>query len=84
MVSDTDESALNLNEILKVELKNANVQSSSTRWDQTTVAMKKQPDDDCCFVFFFLRIVSVRSKRHCCLFAFKILRERVNTEGTSD
>ena len=45
-VSDTDESFLDLNEILKVELKNDNVQLFHTRWDETIIATKKQPDDD--------------------------------------
>ena len=52
-VSDTDESVLVLNEILKVELKNGNVWSFNTRWDETTIAMKKQPDEqivDNCFI----------------------------------
>ena len=44
-VSDTDESVLHLNEKLKVELKNDNVQSLSTRWDETVVAMQKQADE---------------------------------------
>ena len=34
-VSDTDESVSDLNEILKVQLKNDNVQSVCTRWDET-------------------------------------------------
>ena len=34
-VGDTVESVLSFNEILKVELKNDNVQSFSTRWDET-------------------------------------------------
>ena len=44
-VSDIDESVSDLNEILKVELKNDSVQSFSTRWDDTIVAIKKHPDD---------------------------------------
>ena len=44
MVSDTDEPVLDLDEILRVGLKNDNVQSFSTRWDETIFAMKKQPD----------------------------------------
>ena len=31
---------------LKVELKNDNVQLFNTRWDETTIAMKKQFDDE--------------------------------------
>ena len=41
-VLDTDD----LNEILKIELKNDNVQSFNTRWDEIIIAMKKQPDDE--------------------------------------
>ena len=43
-VSDTEESVLDLNEISEVGLKNDNVQSFNTRWDETTTAMKKQPN----------------------------------------
>ena len=32
--------------MLKVELKDDNVQSFSTRWDETMIAMKKPPDED--------------------------------------
>ena len=35
-----------MNEISKVELKNDNVQSLNTRWDETTLLMKKQPDEE--------------------------------------
>ena len=52
-VSDTDDSVLDLNEILKVELKNDNVQSFSTRWDETIIAMKKQPDEEVLHFFLF-------------------------------
>ena len=45
-VSDTDESVLNLNEILKDELKNDNAQPFSTRWCEIRIAMKKQPDEE--------------------------------------
>ena len=44
-VSDTDESFLDLNEILKDELKNDKVQSLCTRWDETILAMNKQTDE---------------------------------------
>ena len=45
-VSDTDESVFDFNEILKVELKTHNVQSIKTRWDETKIAMKRQPDEE--------------------------------------
>ena len=45
-VSDTHESVLDLHEILKVELKDDNIPSFSTGWDETIIAMKKQADDE--------------------------------------
>ena len=45
-VSGADESVLDFNEILKAEFKNDNVQSFNTRWDETIIAMKKQPDKE--------------------------------------
>ena len=58
-VSDTDESVLDLNKILKTELKNDNVQACNTRWDETIIAMKKQPDDE---ILEFCIIVSFDSQ----------------------
>ena len=45
-VSDTDESVLDLGSIMKVELKNDNVQSFNLRSDETMLPMKKQPDEE--------------------------------------
>ena len=45
-VSDTDQCVLDLNENLKVELKNDNVQLFNTRWDETINAMRRQPDEE--------------------------------------
>ena len=45
-VSDEDESVLDFDEILKVELKNDNVQPFNARWDETIIAMKTQLDDE--------------------------------------
>ena len=45
-VGETDESVLDVNEICKVEMKNDNVQSFNTRWDETIIVMKKQPDGE--------------------------------------
>ena len=45
-VSDTNESVLDLDEILKVELENDNLQPFNTRWDETIIVMKKQPDEE--------------------------------------
>ena len=50
--SDTDESVLDFDEILKVELKNDNVKSFDSRWDETIIAMKKQPDEEIVDNFF--------------------------------
>ena len=43
-VSDSDEPVLYFKELLKVKLRNDNVQSFNTRWDETMIAMKEQPD----------------------------------------
>ena len=45
-VSDFDESVVDLNAILKVDLKNENVKSFNTRWDATLIARKKQHDNE--------------------------------------
>ena len=45
-ISDTHESVLDSDQILKVELKNDSVQSFNARWDEITIAMKMQPDED--------------------------------------
>ena len=60
-VYGTDNSELDLNEILKVELKNDNIQSSNTRWDETMIAMKMQFDEEI-LEFFFEITVSFNSQ----------------------
>ena len=45
-VSETDESVLDFNEILKVEFKKDNALSLNTRWDETIIAMQKQLDEE--------------------------------------
>ena len=45
-VIDTDESFLDFYDNVKVGLKNGNVESFHTRWDETIIAMKEQPDDE--------------------------------------
>ena len=45
-VSDTDESVLDLNEILKVDLKSENIQPLNTRWDETMISIQLQPDEE--------------------------------------
>ena len=62
-VSDSDESVLDLNEILKGELKNDNVQSFNTRREETMVVMKKQPDDDILEKRVFSEASTVRAAR---------------------
>ena len=42
MVNDTDAFFLDSNEFFNAELKNDNVQSFNTRWDETIVAIKSQ------------------------------------------
>ena len=44
-VSDTNESVLDLHEILKAEFDKDNVQSFDTRQDETITAMKNQHDE---------------------------------------
>ena len=44
-VSDTNESVLDLHEILKAEFEKDNVQSFNTRLDETITAMKNQHDE---------------------------------------
>ena len=42
----TDVSVLDLNDIVKVELKNDNVQRFNTGWNETIIAMNKEPDEE--------------------------------------
>ena len=44
-VSDRDACVLDLNENLNVKLKNDSVQSFNSRWDETIIAMRKQPEE---------------------------------------
>ena len=44
--SDTYESVLDFNEILKVKWKNDNIQLCNTRWDETIIATKKQTENE--------------------------------------
>ena len=73
-VSDKDESVLDLNEILNVELKNDNTKSSNTRWGETIILMKKQSDEE----------IRVREAEATALCTFEILLDRVNRETTLD
>ena len=85
-VHGTDDSVLDLNEILKVELKNDNIQSSNTRVDETKIAMKMQFDEE--ILEFFLRLPSASTVRtaqsHWCLCTFKILLKKMNLKTTPD
>ena len=46
MIYQFSRSATVIDESLKVELKNDNVQSFKTRLDATIIAMRKQPDEE--------------------------------------
>ena len=84
-VSDTDESVLDLNEILKVEMKNDNAQSFNTRWEETVIAMKYDPDDEIWdFVYHRQLQLSEQLKSLLPLYIFKILFKRVNLKTTSE
>ena len=61
-VSDTDGSVLDLNENLKIELKNDDVQTFNTRWNDTVLAMSKPPDEEILESFFFYRHNSQNSE----------------------
>ena len=53
-VSDTDESVVDFNDILKVAVKNESVQPFNTRLDDAIIAMEKKPADDGTFGIFVL------------------------------
>ena len=83
-VSDTDESILDLNEILKVELKNDNIQSPSTRCDETIISLKKQPDEEILDRLPSASTVRTAEAIDCGLCTFKILFKKLNRETTPD
>ena len=60
MVSDPDESVLDLDEILMVDFEHGTVQSFNTRWDETMMAMKKHTEEEM-LDFFWLLASSVRT-----------------------
>ena len=72
--SDTDESVWDLSEFKKVAWKN-NIQSFDALWDETRIAMKKQPDEE--ILEIFLNIVSFVV--HC-----KIQFNKVHRESAPD
>ena len=43
-VSDTDGTALDFSDLLKIELKTTTLQSSHTKCDKTIIAMREYPD----------------------------------------
>ena len=68
--SDTDESVLDINEIVNVELESDNVQSFNTRWGETIIAMEKNQVKS----WEICRIVSFNSwscESRCCRCTFK-------------
>ena len=72
--SDTDESVLDLSEFKKVAWKN-NIQSFDALWDETRIAMKKQPDEE--ILEIFVNIVSFVV--HC-----KVQFNKVHRESAPD
>ena len=68
--SDTDESVLDINEIVNVELESDNAQSFNTRWGETIIAMEKNQLKS----WEICRIVSFNSwscESRCCRCTFK-------------
>ena len=64
-VSATDESVLDLGEILIGELKNDSVHSFNTRWDKTIIATKKQAAE-CWKQYPLVSCNTQWSQSHCC------------------
>ena len=72
--SDTDESVWELSEFKKVAWKN-NIQSFDALWDETRIAMKKQPDEEILEIFVNIVTLAV----HC-----KIQFNKVHRESAPD
>ena len=77
-MSDTNESILDLNDILKVALKNDNGQSFNTRWDQTIIALKAQPSEED-LDNFLPSVFQSAQLEHCCLGLKKIVARRMGS-----
>ena len=45
-ISDTDGTALDLSDLLKMKLRSDHVQSFDAEWDEAIIAMRKQLDDE--------------------------------------
>ena len=45
-VSDADGAALDISDLLNIELRCDNVQTFDTQWDETIIAMQKQPSEE--------------------------------------
>ena len=72
--SDTDESVWDLSEFKKVAWKN-NIQSFDALWDETRIAMKKQPDEEILEILVNIVTLAV----HC-----KIQFNKVHRESAPD
>ena len=81
-VSDTDESVLDRNEVLNVELRNDNIESFHMRWDETIIAMMKLPDEGLWRICIIVSFNSQSSKSHCCRCTIEILFKKLNRETT--
>ena len=80
-VRDIVESVLDCDEILKVELKNDNVQSFNSRWNEAIIAKKKQPDKEFRIIFVSPSASTVRTAQAaCCICTFKIKVTEVKRE----
>ena len=83
-VSDTDESVLDLSQILMVILRSDSAQSFNTRWDETIITMKKQSDEEILDKLCYCELQQSEQLSHCCLCTCKILFKKVNRETTPD
>ena len=55
-ISDADGAVLDLSDLLKIEIRNDNMQSFVTRWDETVIALTKQPDDEALANLYFRQL----------------------------
>ena len=68
-------------EFLKVELKNANIQSFNTRWEENITAMTKQLDEEVLEICLLPSAFNIRRARVIAVAVhLKILFKRVNRE----
>ena len=60
-ISDTDGTVLDISDLLKAELKGHNVRSFDTTWDDTIIAMQKQPDEGLFENLYFRQLKKISS-----------------------